>query len=180
MSDWVSGKNDWYGYWSPTHLSWRPRRKDLKLCYRENIAHTILPPAKSSAVIAEINSSVRLPWLREPIRKCLEWPGNGGFATTSARSGIRKGCLPDEKLSVLWWRNWRTFSSFKKSTYGKLTRQRIFSFSVPFTSVPWVTQRLRCTDTTPTKIRELREGRSKAPFPKMKGAANHEHWTSSA
>lgn len=27
--------------------------------------------------------------------------GNGGSATTSARSGIRKGCLPDEKLPVL-------------------------------------------------------------------------------
>lgn len=27
-------------------------------------------------------------------------------------------------------------SSFKKSTCGKLTRQRIFSFSVPFTSAP--------------------------------------------
>lgn len=28
-----------------------------------------------------------------------------------------------------------SISSFKKSTYGKLTRPRISSFSVPFTSV---------------------------------------------
>lgn len=55
------------------------------------------------------------------------------------------------------------------------TAHKYFKRPSPLTK--WMTQRLRCTDTIPTKIKELREGRSKAPFPKMKGVINHEYRT---
>lgn len=66
-------------------------------------------------------------------------------------------------------------SSFKTKACGKLMKLRISILNVLSLLMKWMTQRLKCADTTPTKIKKLREGRFKAPFSKIKGVINHEH-----